>query len=592
MPQPKISTLSAAAKRRIEQAMQQALALHQGGRIREAEILYRQVLAQQPMDPAANHLLGLVRMQQGKLGDAVELISRAVAQRPKDPQFHCNLGVALNAAGQPEPAILSFSRAIELKPDYPEAFSNRGMALKNVGRPAEAAESYLRAIALKPQEAGFHLNLANTHTAMGDLHEAEAAYRKALELRPGYPAALSGLSQTLEALGRADEAVAAGEAAVKSRPNEVEYHRALGRAYRASGDLEQAAASFRRALEIVPTDAESYRLLSEVVRRRSRDAEVVEMERLLDASAPGSDDRMHLGYALGRAFDDIGEFSRSIECFTEANVIRRRAGEFSIEQARRDLLAIQRLFREPLPDRLLRGGFTDDAPIFVLGLPRSGKTTLEGMLARHPDVYGAGELRLLNKLSSDLIIKHGLTGDGASLDRVPEEELTALGAEYSRYIRQLSPFPSIIVDTMPQNFRTIGFIRLALPRAKVIHCMRGPEEHAIALFQKYFARAGYEYTCDWAELSAFFALYREVMGGWEAAFPGFVRALDVSRLKTDPEAEMRKLLQFCGLGWSDACADPYESEPRLGDQPEQPDMAARRLEHYRPLLSPLMRGDR
>ena len=571
--------------------MQQALALHQGGRVREAERIYRQVLEQQPTHPAANHLLGLVRMQQGKLADAVELISRAVAQRPQDPQYHGNLGVALNASGQPERAILSFSRAIELKPDYPEAFSNRGMALKNVGRPAEAAESYRRAIALKPREAGFHLNLANAHTAMGDLHEAEAAYRRALQLRPDYPAALSGLSQTLEALGRADEAVAAGEAAVSRRPNEVEYHRALGRAYRTSGDLERASASIRRALEIVPSDAESWRLLSEVLRRRSRDADVLEMERLLEASTPGSDERMHLGYALGRALDDIGEFPRSLACFTEANTIRRRAGEFSIEQARRDLQAIQRLFEQPVPERLLRGGFTDDAPIFILGLPRSGKTTLEGMLDRHPDIYGAGELRLLNKLSSDLIIRHGLTAADASLDRVPETDFVAMGAEYSRYIRQLSPFPSVIIDTMPQNFRTIGFIRLALPRARVIHCCREPQQHAIALFQKYFARGGYEYTCDWRELTTFFALYLDLMRTWNTAFPGFLHELDTTTLKLDPQPAMQNLLQSCGLAWSDACAQPHESEPRLDSQPEPKAFAARRLAHYRPLLSALPDSD-
>src|SRR5690606_1343564 len=124
--------------------------------------------------------------------------------------------------------------------------------------------------------------------------------------------------------------------------------------------------------------------------------------RLFTASEPGSDNRMHLGYALGRALDDIGEFAHSIDCFTEANAIRRQSGEFTLEKAGLELRAIQRLFQQPIPDRLLQGGFTEDAPIFIVGLPRSGKTTLEGMLARHPDVYGAGELRLFSRLSNDI----------------------------------------------------------------------------------------------------------------------------------------------------------------------------------------------
>jgi tetratricopeptide (TPR) repeat protein len=583
MPKPKTRTLSGAVKRRIEQAMQQGLALHQGGRMREAEILYRQVLAQQPAHPAANHLLGLARMQQGDAATAVELISRAVAQRPQDPQYHCNLGVALNASGQPERAIVSFSRAVELKPDYAEAWSNRGMALKAAGRPAEAAKCYRKAIALKPREAGFHFNHANALAAMGDLHEAEAAYRKALELRPEHPAALSGLSRTLQELGRPDDAVAAGEAAVARRPAEAEYHRDLGRAYRMAGRLEEAVSSYRQALAHDPADLEPYRLLSLTVRRSRYDDDIAAMERLYQDPALPPEQRIQLAFALGKSFDDLGEYDRSLHYYVEGNRQKRQTVSFSIDQARTDLGIISSLF-DALPRTATRGGFEDYAPIFIVGLPRAGKTSIEGALRAHPRTYGAGELGLLAALVRELSIKYGLTSSAADLRRVPQEEFDVLGRRYAEVARGLGGASRVVIDTMPHNFRLIGFIRRALPNARIIHCVRDPLEHRIAIFQKYFAGLGYEYSYEPDELSEFYRLYKELMKLWEELFPGAVVDIDVGSVASDPAKHLPQIAAFCGLNWDDLPPLLPEPEPRLGDSDSQTSSGVSRLAVYRGLF--------
>ena len=571
----------------IDNWLRQGLTLHQAGRPGQAEGHYRQVLQREPAHPAANHLLGLVRLQAGDPAAAIALLTKAVASRPRDPQYHCNLGVALNAAGEAGRALSSFGRAVELKPDFAEAWSNRGMALKALGRLAEAVEAYQTAIRLRPGEAGFHLNLANALSDLGDLHAAEASYRRALELRAGYGAALSGLAVTLEELGRPEEAVAAAEAALVTHPDEAEYHRSLGRAYRASGQLEKAAASYRQALALRPADAEVHRLLAESVRRTAHDDDLRTLERLHADAAPDSEDRMHLAYALGRGFDDLGAFEPSIGYFTEANAIRRRDGQFSLEQLRYELQAIQRLFDAPLPPELAEAGFAEAAPIFIFGLPRSGKSSLEGMLARHPEAFGAGELRLMQRLTGDLIRRHDLTAPGASLTSVPPDALRRLGADYVREARALAAAPSVIIDTMPPNFRIAGFIRLALPRARLIHCGRDPLDHCIALFQKHFSRPGYEFTCTWEDLTGFYHLYEETMDTWSRAFPGFIRDVDLGTVLADPERQMRDLLAYCGLDWHPACARPHNPEPRLGQEAaEGPQAAAARRRAYEPLLAP------
>jgi Flp pilus assembly protein TadD len=561
--------------------MRQGLSSHQAGRMAEAEAQYRRVLDREPSHPAANHLLGLVRLQQGDAAGAVALISRALYVRAGDPQYHCNLGVALNAAGEPERALSSFARAVELKPDYAEAYSNRGMAQKALGRPADAAASYREAIRLKPGEAGFHHNLANALIDLGDLHEAEAAYRKALALRPGYPAALSGLCVTLEALGRAGEAVVAGEQATAARPREPEYHRSLGRAYRAAGRLEAAVASYRRALALDPHDAEGHRLLSLIVRRTAYDDDMAAMERMLGRDDLPEDLQAHLNFALGKGYDDICDYQQSFDRYVRGNALQRRRAPFSLEAAEREFAALERLFAEytePLPQADRPGA----PPIFIVGLPRSGKSSLEGMLGRHAGIHTAGELPLLGHQVAGLRTQYGLAA--APLATVPAAEFAAMGAAYMRDLRKLAPAPAAVIDTMPHNFRHVGFIRLALPNARIIHCVRDPLQHCVAMFQKYFPRPGYEFTSDLAGLAAYFRLYRRLMAHWHRLFPGFVLDLDLADIHRDPDPYLRRILDFCGLPWDPACLAPFESEPELGPAPPSPEARRLRLQPYEAVL--------
>ena len=537
--------------------------MHQSGQVAEAEAIYRRVLDRQPSHPAANHLLGLIRLQQGEAESAVTLIARAVHVRGSDPQYHCNLGVALNASGRPERAIASFDRAIELSPGYAEAFSNRGMSLKTLGRPAEAVESYRQAIGLKPNEAGFHLNLGNALTDLGDLHAAEASYRRALQLRPGYPAALSGLCLTLEALDRADEAVSAGEQATAAGPGVPEYHRSLGRAYRAAGRLEEAVASYRRALALDPRDAESFRLMSLILRRTSHDDDMRAMERLVRDADLTDEPQAQLHFALGKGCADIGDYGQSFEHYVRGNALQRRYMPFLHENVEREFAALERLFGEgsipDVPDEPL-----DAAPIFIVGLPRSGKSSLEGMLGRHRQTCKGGELPLLSIEVAEAWRRYRLSEPSASLASIPPSAFAEMGANYMREARKLARPPVVVIDTMPLNFRHIGFVALALPGARVLHCVRDPLEHCAAMFEKYFARRGFEFASDFHDLAAYYRLYRRLMAHWHAAFPRIVLDVEMGKLRQDPEPPMRQILECCRLDWDPACLAPHEPEPELG----------------------------
>lgn len=540
-----------AKPRSTAELLQQGLAHHQSGRPAEAARLYAQVLAREPGQPAANHLLGLLRLQSGAPQEAVELISRAVRANPGEAQYHANLGVALNAAARPAEALAALDRALSRRPAFPEALSNRGMALKRLGRPAEAAASYRQAIALRPNEAGFHFNLANTLLDYGDWLAAEAAYRRALQLRPLYPAATAGLAAVLDYLGRSAEAADLLQRALRDQPQNPELHYRLGRTLYQQGQLPAAAESYRRAIALRPTYGDAQHQLAQMLDRASRPDDVAALEALLARPDLAPDDRIYLGFALGRSLTDLGAHDAAIAAYDQANALRRQTEAAPVEAALAELAT--------LPDRYPAAadpGYPDYAPIFIVGLPRSGKSTLERLLATRPGLHPAGELRFLGQLAAEL----GAAGS-----------FRELGAAYAARARAIAPPGATVIDTMPANFRHVGLIRLALPRARVIHCTRSPAAHRVALYEKHFAAAGYEYSCTTHDIIRYHDAYSRLMSAWHARYPGFVLDLDLANLAASGMADLQR---FCDLPPFGHDSAPAESEPRLDALP--PAAAAQR----------------
>lgn len=527
---------------KIDELMRQGLQLHQAGRLIEAQAIYGKVLEKQPSHAAANHLLGLSLLQRGDAAGAVTRIQRAVHVRGNDPDYLANLGTALNSAGRPAEAVDAFDRALKLQPANAGALNNRAMALKAIGRHDEAVASYRAAIVAKPDEAGFHRNLGKALSELGDWHGAEDAYRLALELRPNFPNALTGLCNALEALQRVGEAVEVAATYAARFPAESEYARALGLAHRLAGNPAAAAAAYRAAIAANPADVEAHRMLGSIVTRKSEDAEVRAVESLLARPDLGDEQRAQLEFTLGTAFEDIGDEGRAAAHFARGNALIRKLRPFDINAARIAELKDWFAGIDPPPLQPPTG------PVFIVGLPRSGKTTLEGMLARHPDFFPAGELSVLGIRSSGV---HQRGKDGA-------EGAETLGKQYLAMAEALAPMRRIL-DTMPNNFLLLGHLRLALPTARILHCTRDSAAHSTALQRKLFLQGGNEYTSDPADLAAYMTAYRDLMSFWHQRFPDFILDVDTA----DIAQQLPAILSFLGSPWDPAVTSPYVSEPRL-----------------------------
>jgi tetratricopeptide (TPR) repeat protein len=553
-------------RRSIDELLAEGLRLHQMGRAADAAPLYRQVLDRMPDQPAANHLLGLVNLQQGKPEEAVRLISRAIRARGTDPQYFANLGVALNQLGRHAEAVDALDRALALNPRLAGALSNRGMAQKALGRHDAAAQSYRAAIALLPNEPGFHANLGNTLVEAGDLQAAETAFRDTLQLRPWHTPAIVGLCMVFEETNRVGEAEALARRAADAVPAEPQFHYRLGRALGLLRRPDQAAAAFRAAVRLKPDYGLAWCYLAETVRRDYDDDELAAIRLLTQTPGIAPDERAFAGFALGRSLADLDRHEESIAAFKSANALRRQSSQESPE-AEIALLRHRLAQFSAWPAPADGAGFHDIAPVFVVGLPRSGKTTVESMLAASDLYTGVGEQRIMPRLVSQAIAAHG-----EDLAIWPAAAWTALGAGYAEQVTPLLPSGRHPVDTLPPNFALVGFILAALPRARIVHTIRNRSDHLIALFEKDITGSGYAYTTALPDLLAYHAAYRDLMAAWHRLRPDAVADLDI----TDSAAKSR-VLGHLGLPAALETTVP-ESEPRAGNWPEDR-IAANRRRH-------------
>jgi predicted O-linked N-acetylglucosamine transferase (SPINDLY family) len=303
----------------LQQAFELALRHHQAGQLQQAEQIYRQILAQQPGNPDALHLLGLLAHQVGQHDMAVDLIHQAIARKPNFPGAYSNLGIALKAKGQLDEAIAAFRQAIVLNPHHLEAYSNLGIALKDQGQFDEAILAYRQALALNPNLAEVHNNLGNALREKGQFDEAIAAYQQAVALNPNYPEAYLNLGTILQARGELDAAIAAFRQAIALKPDLAETHIYLGNALRDRGQLDAAIAAFRQAIVLKPQYPEAFNNLGVALKDKGQfDAAIAAFQQAITLKPQYAEAHCNLGAVL----KDTGQIDAAIVAFRQAITIK------------------------------------------------------------------------------------------------------------------------------------------------------------------------------------------------------------------------------------------------------------------------------
>ncbi len=492
--------------------------------------------------------------------------------------------------GESETAAERLTELTDEFPDHAPALSDLGLVLTRLDRFSEAEKVLVRAINLLPGVAGFHLNLANVYKGMSMLADAEEHARAAIHHRHDYAEAYRLLSEILSEDGRTDEAEEMARRANQLSPNDPRSLYRLAEALNAANDVPGARAAYERAIELFPDllmqtsfaqflaergfveesidmtrallaihpdSPKLHLVLARAITFKSHDDMMARMQDLLASDDLDEEGRADLHFALAKAYEDIKDYRRSFDHALKGNALARNWKHYSRQSNEKGFENARRGFSATLISRLGDVGFMDDTPIFVMGMPRSGTTLTEQILASHDDVFGAGELSVLKVLVADMRWRLGVRNDVDLVAKARPEDWRAFGEAYVAHLRRKAPDARHIVDKMPENFRYLGFIRLALPRAKVIYCRRSAPDNCISIFNIQFGASGMGYAYDLGELGDFYRQHVALMAHWQDAMPGFIFTNRYEELVADPEPRIREMLDFCGLAWSDKVLDFY-----------------------------------
>ena len=599
----------------------------QRGNPRAAIDHYEQLLRITPDHHDAHFSLGVILLNQINNPAAAEQhIRKAIELNPANVDACVMLGFLLGQKKEYSESELCSRRAIDLQPDHYGALTNLGHALKEQGRFDEALDFYARACNVRPDQAASWVNLGAVYGVKMDLDRAIDCYRKALKLKPNTARILLALASLLRMTGKFQEAEYHCRSALGQEPGNPGHHVELGDIHTAMGNYDEAVDCYNRALaqdvnnvsalvgkvnilnfrkEFLPAMEMLKPLLSaEPVDIRvalayaslsrhfeiTRDAAVL-IERILEKGVSKTVDRAELHFSVGRLYDDFGEYEKAFSHIKIGNDLRKN--RFDPGKHHQFISALIQVYEATALSDLPHAANSSRRPIFIVGMPRSGTSLVEQILASHPMVYGAGELDEINQIVTSMSAVTPAQKDYPfCVPELTQETVDTLAGNYLTRLDQLSGGKDLVTDKMPTNYLHLGLIELLFPDARVIHCRRNPLDTCISnYFRNFIGNLPFSYRLD--HLGAYYRDYARLMDHWLGALRIPILDIEYESLVANPESESRKLIDFCGLDWDDNCLRFYESR-RIArtasyDQVRQPiyNKSVGRWKHYRRHLEPL-----
>ncbi len=608
--------------------LEQAIALHEAGRLAEAEALYCTVLLNDPNEPDALNLLGVILQDRGDIAQSIALISRALALVPDFPEALTNLARAQRAGGRSDLAAENAARAMAQDPSLPEAPFILCRALLDVGDYRGAADAGRQAVTLAPGSYDAHACLGMALEHLTDMAGAATAYRAALEIEPDRAVTQVMLGSILSGLGRDEQAVHHFRLAAALAPGEVPPHIGLGTilqriedvtgsidAFRralelapgradvwrmqggnfdAIGRFDDAAVCYKRSLELDPSSAEAQRSLARIGRLDNPSGEIIRLEALVQSDAESTWSRIIAGFALGTLNDKLGAYDRAFAAFETANTraLRYHAekGEsFDPAALRRDVDGrIRKFDRAALAIGRLKGDLSEQ-PVFVVGMPRSGTTLVEQIAASHGRIRGMGETMdiwgMVKRLEARQPGIHPSLWDREAVQRETKAHLA--------HLRAASGDADRVIDKLPDNVMMLGYIAMLFPRARVIVCRRDPRDVCLSCYFQQFNDAT-PWSLDLADCAIRMREVSRLMDFWCSVQPLRILEMHYEALVGDLEGQSRRLIDFLGLDWDPACLDFHKTDRKVMSasqwQVRQPiyGSSAGRWRQYRRHLGPML----
>lgn len=604
-----VSALQAARPLRTEEICRDFLDMHPGSaehlrllghalmkqnRLQEAEEQIRFALELRPNYPQLHEDLGSVLGLQGRVEESIPCLEKAIELEPTLPLAHKKLGRALAAvgrgaeadevfeeyferdpekgevalgadhlrAGRLDEAVATLQGALRKNPDNVDAMVFLANAYCKQDQKIDDAEALLRrATRVAPDYISAWLSLGSLLLERGKREQAIAAYRTATRLEPAHAAAWGLLASAYGPSGQPEMAARAYQKALKLNPEIANVHHGYGHVLKTLGEQDAALEAYREAVRLRPQFGEAYWSMANLKVLRFDDHEIEAMLAQLEGSELSVSADIHIRFALGKAFEDRGDYDQAWHYYDTGNQRQRSEvyydpNEFSARQQ-----DIRELFSaEFLAEREGAGHDAAD-PILIVGLPRSGSTLVEQILASHSQVEGTAELPELGNLTNML---GRYRPDNM---RFPQVLTVLRGRDWRslglRYLKKTRPYRETdkprFTDKLPNNFPLVGFLHLILPNATVINTLRHPLDTLLGNYKQLYGK-GQHFTYDMIDLAEYYRQYHTTMEHWRQVLPGKVLDVHYEDTVLDLEGQVRRLLDHCGLAFEEGCLRPWETQ--------------------------------
>jgi len=462
----------------------------------------------------------------GEHDDAQKLVKGVLRAHPDDINALNLMGEICLALKRYNDAEAFLRKAVKLAPDFAVAWAVLGAALKEQSKFEEAVDACEQALQLNPENAEWHCNKGNYLTAWGKEEHAMHAFDAALAINSEHPGALLSKGHVLKTMGEQEEAIRAYRASAKARPE-------LGQVYWSLANLK----TFRFEQE-----------------------EIDLMKSQLASGELEVESQFHFNYALGKAYEDQGQYEEAFEYYTRGGALKRKNIKYDPVELVHQTDKMIEIFTEDFFAERADFGYADSAPILIVGLPRSGSTLIEQILSSHSKVDGTAELNNLLTLGFQTSLnRFDSLKYPASIINLDEKNIAALGKDYidgTMHHRKGAPY---FTDKMPNNFPHIGFLNLILPNAKVIDARRHPLDSCFGTFKQLFAK-GQSFSYDLYDLGQYYNCYIRLMEHWDKVLPGKVLKVNYEDNVANLEPQARRMIEHCGLDWEDQVLRFYDSD--------------------------------
>jgi tetratricopeptide (TPR) repeat protein len=535
----------------------------------------------------------------GDLAPARDMVARMLTAHPKSALLHNMMGSVLSALGQGGPALAALRRAQKLDPFYAEAWLNEANELARQGLTDDALQAYRHALSrapdmeqallryvtllnqqtqpgrarrymerlvrLYPGSVAAHIAAGNTFMLLREHHRAAEALEKALALSGNKSAeAMVVLSQVYSHLDRDREAEDLIERALVLRPDNVMALNKKASLLQTAGRFEEADLMFRKALEHSPLDGELFRSFIIGYKVKPGDPIVAQMQTAMARPDLPERARLSFAFALGKALEDQKDYASAFPYIKQANDLTRKLYPYEMKVRHAEIAAMQRSM----------GGFdwagtkiegtTEAAPVFVTGMPRSGTTLIEQIIASHSRVTGAGELAVLQGACQKLLMtKPDGYDEIRMMADIAPTDIAELGHAFLRELAVRFPGADVITDKSITTYMYIGLVKLALPNARIIVVRRDPRDTLLSIYKNRFPEGTHLYAYDLRDLANYYVTFVEMVEFWRKETPDWFTEVEYETLVANPEEESRRLIAAAGLDWEDACLNFHQNKRKI-----------------------------